>query len=196
MSCSCCQKTKCKKRKKPKCPKPCLCCIDRPTGQPNVTRAEIEAVLARCRTCNGVLSAADLATLVRAYFTPFNTSDTSIYELFISPDFVTRPEIPDLPPGPEGLAIIVEEAHIFLPDFNITIDQLVVCGDTAASRSTITGTAPDGVSFVFAAADFFTFRNCQITDNFALVNELSATEPELLAAALTTSSTRSRRGRF
>lgn len=168
----------------------CSCCIDRPSGLTIATRAEIKDVLARCRACDGALSACDIEVLVRAYFSGFMTGDTSLYQLFLSPDFVTRPEFPGIPRGPEALVIIVQDARAFLPNITFTIEELIICGNKASTRSTVRGTASDGVSFVFATGDFFTFKDCQISENFAFVAELpSSTE-------VTTARASGRRGRF
>lgn len=50
------------------------------------------------------------------------------------------PSAPTLPPGPEGMRIIVEMFLAAFPDFHMTLEDIIAEGDIVAARFTETGT--------------------------------------------------------
>ena len=78
--------------------------------------------------------------LVRAFYEPFNSNDTSIYSQILDESWVDIPMAPGQEPGPGGMTAHIAGFHEAFPDYNVTNEALIVDGDHVAVRSTVTGT--------------------------------------------------------
>ena len=80
--------------------------------------------------------------LARRWFEDFyNAHDPAVADEIVSPDCVTHdPNLPDLPPGPEGSKLTARVFYGAFPDTRITIEDQVAEGDRVATRWTARGT--------------------------------------------------------
>ena len=80
-------------------------------------------------------SAADVEAIVRSFYEPFNTGDTSVYENILAEDWVDTPLGPGQQPGRAGFAPVVTYFRSIFPDLHLTTEEVIVSGDKAAVRS-------------------------------------------------------------
>jgi steroid delta-isomerase-like uncharacterized protein len=78
--------------------------------------------------------------LVRSFYEPFRTGDTSIYREILADDWVDLPLTPGQPQGPAGLPAQIGAFRRAFPDYDVTNEDLVADGDRVAVRNTVTGT--------------------------------------------------------
>jgi len=82
----------------------------------------------------------DLADLVRGFYEPFRTGDTSIYDEVLAQDWIDVPLAPGQQQGPAGMAGQIAAFRHAMPDYNVTHEDLIVQGDKVAVRNTVSGT--------------------------------------------------------
>jgi predicted ester cyclase len=70
----------------------------------------------------------------------FNEAKFDNLSDLLAPNYQIRDAPPGTPPGAEGVKQVVTMFHAGFPDMEITLDEVVVEGDTVASRSTLRGT--------------------------------------------------------
>ena len=127
--------------------------------------------------------------LVRAFYEPFRTGDTSIYQEILADDWVDLPLAHGQEQGPAGVAAHIEAFRRAFPDYDVTNEDLIVSGDRVAVRNTVTGThqgafmgyAPTGRRIAMRTTDMHQVRGGRIVttwhlEDFAgLAAQLSAT---------------------
>ena len=115
-------------------------------------------------------SASDIEAIVRSFYEPFNTGDTSVYETILAEDWVDTPLRPGQQPGRAGFPPVVTYFRSIFPDLQLTTEEVIVSGDKAAVRSTIRGTHEGelfgipgtGQPIEFMAIDIHHLENGQI----------------------------------
>jgi steroid delta-isomerase-like uncharacterized protein len=129
-----------------------------------------------------------VSDLVRAFYEPFRTGDTSIYREILADDWVDLPLAPGQEQGPSGLPAQIEAFRRAFPDYDVTHEDLVVGDDRVAVRNTVTGThqgafmghAATGRRIVIRTMDIHQVRGDRIVttwhlEDFAgLIAQLSA----------------------
>lgn len=129
-----------------------------------------------------------VSDLVRAFYEPFRTGDTSIYREILADDWVDLPLGPGQEQGPAGLPAQVDMFRAAFPDYRVTNEDLVIGGDRVAVRNTVTGThqgafmghPPTGRSIQIRTMDIHQVRGGKIVatwhlEDFAgLMTQLSA----------------------
>jgi steroid delta-isomerase-like uncharacterized protein len=83
---------------------------------------------------------ADVADLVRRFYEPFRTGDTSIYDEILAQDWIDLPLAPGQQQGPAGMAGQIAAFRHAMPDYDVTHEDLIVQGDKVAVRNTVSGT--------------------------------------------------------
>jgi steroid delta-isomerase-like uncharacterized protein len=78
--------------------------------------------------------------LVRAFYEPFRTGDTSIYEEILAEDWIDVPLAPGQEQGQTGMAQQIAAFRQAMPDYEVTHEDLVDGGDRVAVRNTVSGT--------------------------------------------------------
>ena len=82
----------------------------------------------------------DIEAIVRAFYEPFNTGDTSVYDTILAEDWVDIPLGQGQEPGREGFKPIITLFRGIFPDMQITNEDILIDGNRAAVRSTIRAT--------------------------------------------------------
>jgi steroid delta-isomerase-like uncharacterized protein len=77
--------------------------------------------------------------VVRRFYEPFRTGDTSSYHDILAPDWVNHPAELGTPPGPAGAPPVSDYRHV-LPDLVSTTEAMIAEGDLVAVRTTHRGT--------------------------------------------------------
>lgn len=77
--------------------------------------------------------------VVRRFYEPFRTGDTSSYQDILAPEWVNHPAEPGTAPGPAG-APPVGFYRAVLPDLVSTTEAVIAEGDLVAVRTTHRGT--------------------------------------------------------
>jgi steroid delta-isomerase-like uncharacterized protein len=81
-----------------------------------------------------------VSDLVRAFYEPFRTGDTSIYREILADDWADLPLAPGQERGPAGMPGQIEAFRRAFPDYDVTNEDLVIADDRVAVRNTVTGT--------------------------------------------------------
>jgi predicted SnoaL-like aldol condensation-catalyzing enzyme len=81
-------------------------------------------------------------TLVRRFFeTVLSDGDLTALDELIATDYVGHdPNLPPLPPGPEGVSLFALGSRVAFPDQRVTIQDLLAEGDRVAVRFSLEGT--------------------------------------------------------
>lgn len=135
---------------------------------------------------NGLSAAQQRAidTLYRA----FNEHDPGLLDAVLTDDWQDAPLGPGQQPGREGFKPVVAMFGAVFPDVNITILDMLGCGDRVAVRAQITGThsgelfgvAATGKPVLVAIHEFHRFEGERIAqtwhleDWFGMLNQLGA----------------------
>ncbi len=85
-------------------------------------------------------SDAGIVELVRAFYEPFRTGDTTIYSEILAEDWVDIPLAPGQEQGSSGMAAQIAAFRQAMPDYNVTHEDLIVGPDRIAVRNTVSGT--------------------------------------------------------
>ena len=81
-----------------------------------------------------------IADVVRAFYEPFRTGDTSTYDQVLAEDWVDVPLAPGQQQGPAGMAAQIALFRAAIPDYDVQHQDLLVDGDKVAVRNTVSGT--------------------------------------------------------
>ncbi len=82
----------------------------------------------------------DITDLVRAFYEPFRTGDTSIYSQILADDWIDIPLAPGQVQGPSGMAAQIAAFRRAMPAYDVTHEDLIVERDRVAVRNTVSGT--------------------------------------------------------
>lgn len=82
----------------------------------------------------------DITAVVRAFYEPFRTGDTTIYSEILADDWTDIPLAPGQEQGPSGMAAQIAAFRGAMPDYNVTHEDLIVGSDRVAVRNTVSGT--------------------------------------------------------
>ena len=122
---------------------------------------------------NGTAAVADV---VRRFYEPFRTGDTSIYDEVLAPEWIDVPLAPGQQQGPAGMAGQIAAFRHAMPDYNVTHVDLIVQGDKVAVRNTVSGThqgafmghAPTGRRIEMRTMDIHHVRDGRIVTTWHL----------------------------
>ena len=78
--------------------------------------------------------------VVRAFYEPFRTGDTSTYDQVLAEDWVDIPLAPGQQQGPAGMAAQIALFRQAMPDYAVTHEDVIAAGDRVAVRNTVSGT--------------------------------------------------------
>lgn len=78
--------------------------------------------------------------VVRAFYEPFRTGDTSTYDEVLADDWIDLPLGPGQEPGPAGMAGQIALFRHAMPDYTVEHQDIIVQGDRVAVRNTVSGT--------------------------------------------------------
>lgn len=78
--------------------------------------------------------------VVRAFYEPFRTGDTTVYGEILADDWIDIPLAPGQEQGPAGMAAQIAAFRQVMPDYDVRHEDLVVAGDRVAVRNTVSGT--------------------------------------------------------
>ena len=82
----------------------------------------------------------DITTVVRAFYEPFRTGDTSTYAQVLDENWVDIPLAPGQQQGPAGMAAQIALFRHAVPDYQVTHEHLLAAGDKVAVRNTVFAT--------------------------------------------------------
>jgi predicted ester cyclase len=140
------------------------------------------AAAVNARAQEATPAAGDVEAIVRSFYEPFNTGDTSVYDTILAKDWADHPLGQGQLQGREGFKPIIGLFRGIFPNLQITNDDVIVCGDKAAVRSTIRGTQqgnlfgvlpPTGKPVEFMAIDIHRLENGQIAETWHIEDFLS-----------------------
>jgi len=87
-----------------------------------------------------ITTSSDITTVVRAFYEPFRTGDTSVYDQVLAPDWIDIPLAPGQQQGPAGMAAQIALFRSAMPDYDVQHQDLIAAGDKVAVRNTVSGT--------------------------------------------------------
>jgi steroid delta-isomerase-like uncharacterized protein len=111
----------------------------------------------------------------------WNKGEMAVVNEVVAPDYVFRVAAGQEYKGPEGLAQSVKMYRTAMPDFHITIDDILADGDRVACRFTLQGTftnelmgiAPTGKRFALTGAVFVRFKDGKEVEALEFFDQLS-----------------------
>lgn len=114
--------------------------------------------------------------VVRAFYEPFRTGDTSTYDEVLAADWVDLPLAPGQQQGPAGMAAQIALFRHAMPDYSVEHQDIVVQGDRVAVRNTVSGThqgafmghEPTGKRIEMRTMDLHQVRNGRIVATWHL----------------------------
>ncbi len=80
------------------------------------------------------------ADVVRAFYEPFRTGDTTAYDEVLAEDWVDLPLAPGQEQGPAGMAAQIALFRRAMPDYGVEHQDIIVDGDKVAVRNIVSGT--------------------------------------------------------
>jgi steroid delta-isomerase-like uncharacterized protein len=121
----------------------------------------------------------------------WNKGDLAVVNEVVAPDYIFRVAAGQEYKGPEGLAQSVRMYRTAMPDFHITISDILAEGDRVACRFTVQGTftgelmgiAPTGKRFTSTGAVFIRFvggkevEALEFLDQLSMFQQLGVTPP-------------------
>ena len=129
--------------------------------------------------------------VIRRYFEElFTQGQLHVIDELLHPSYVNHSPSPGLPPGRDGLRIVVPALRTAFPDLTYTIEELVIGVDAVATRTTLRGThrgeffglSPTGRSFMVQQMTIERFEgdlivaHYRVTDEASLMRQLTASE--------------------
>ena len=78
--------------------------------------------------------------VVRAFYEPFRSGDTSAYDEVLAADWVDLPLAPGQQQGPAGMKGQIAQFRHAMPDYAVEHQDIIVQGDKVAVRNTVSGT--------------------------------------------------------
>ncbi len=122
------------------------------------------------------------ADLVRQFYIPFNTGETSIYKKILAPNWIDNPLNPGQGPGPDGLAAVVQNFRTTFDNLHIENQDIIVACDKVTVRSvmsgvqkgTFLGIAPTGLPVSFRTVDIHRIQNNLIVETWHLEDIFTA----------------------
>jgi steroid delta-isomerase-like uncharacterized protein len=111
--------------------------------------------------------------IVRRYQEILNANDLDALGDVVADDISMPTSFPGFPPGLEGARAIAAANRQMIPDFTVTIDDLVAEGDLVAAFITITGThtremfgiPPTGKAFKISGMSLFRIDDGKIVEH-------------------------------
>ena len=79
-------------------------------------------------------------TIVRRYQEAYNTNNLDALTEIVSPAFMSHSLAPGLPAGLQGGNLMHQMTMAAMPDYQVSIDDLIAEGDRVVARFTMTGT--------------------------------------------------------
>jgi predicted ester cyclase len=116
------------------------------------------------------------ADIVRAFYEPFRTGDTSVYDHVLSENWLDLPLAPGQQQGPAGMAGQIGLFRHAMPDYNVEHQDIIVQGDKVAVRNIVSGThqgafmghEPTGKRIEMRTMDIHQVRNGKIVTTWHL----------------------------
>lgn len=159
--------------------------MPRSASRRTVVAAALAAPLAASLTNAGAQeatpAAADNGAIARAFYQPFNTGDTSVYDRILAENWADHPLGQGQQPGRAGFAAVIAAYRAVFPDLTVTNEDVLVAGDKVTVRSTARGTQkgpllgipPTGKQVEFMTIDIHRIANGQIAESWHIEDYLS-----------------------
>ncbi len=122
----------------------------------------------------------DKRTVIARYFDElFNAGRLELVDELLHPEYVNHSASPGLPPGREGVRVVVRALREAFPDLCYTIEDTVVGDDAVAVRTTMRGThrgdlfglPPSGRRIEVAQMTIERFRDGKIVAHHRITDE-------------------------
>jgi steroid delta-isomerase-like uncharacterized protein len=91
-------------------------------------------------TTNEHDDATAIEDIVRAFYEPFRTGDTTAYDRVLAEDWTDLPLAPGQQQGPAGMAAQIALFRHAMPDYAVERQDVIIQGDKVAVRNTVSGT--------------------------------------------------------
>lgn len=138
--------------------------------------APIVASFGRTAAQEATPAASDHEAIARAFYVPFFTGDTSIYDQILAEDWVDHPMAAGQVPGRAGMDGVIATFRAVFPDLSGTNEDVLVAGDKVTVRSTVRGTQqgpflgipPTGNQVEFMTIDIHRIENGKIVETWHL----------------------------
>lgn len=122
----------------------------------------------------------DKRTLVARFYDGINAGDLGVIDELIADDFVEHEEFPGISQDKDGVRQFFTIFRTAFPDLHMEAHDVLIDGDLACVRSTMSGTQdadfmgipPSGKRFEATAFDLVRFRDAQVTDHWGVMDAL------------------------
>jgi len=122
----------------------------------------------------------DKQAVITRYFTElFGGGRLELVDELLHPAYVNHSPSPGLPPGRDGVRVVVAALRMAFPDLHYAIEDLVIGPDAVATRTTMRGThlgdlfglAPTGRRIEVGQMTIERFRDGKIVSHHRLTDE-------------------------
>lgn len=125
---------------------------------------------------------ATMEAQVRAFYDPFNGASVDVFDDVLTEDWTEEPAPDDLEPGREPYKANVAGLREMAPDLTISVNEIVIEGDLAVARSTLSathagpmfGVPATGIRFEIMTMDMHRFEGDRIAETWHVEDWLSA----------------------
>lgn len=116
----------------------------------------------------------------RFYTEVLNEGNVEVIDELLAEDFTEHEEFPGMPPGREATKAFVGMMRAGFPDFNATIEDMIVEGDRLVVRARMSGTntgefmgiPPTGNKIDVKAIDIVAMRNGKVTEHWGVTDTM------------------------
>lgn len=122
------------------------------------------------------MSTEENKAIVRSYQAAYNTNNLNNLGEIVSADFLSHSLAPGLPEGLQGGNLMHQMAMAAMPDYKVTIEDVIAEGDRVVARFVVTGThtgteflglAPSGRKINVTGISIFRIADGKIAEHWA-----------------------------
>jgi steroid delta-isomerase-like uncharacterized protein len=122
------------------------------------------------------MSTEENKAIVRRYQEAYNSNNFDALNEIVAPDFISHSLAPGLPPGLQGGNLMHQMTMAAMPDYQVSIDDLIAEEDKVVTRFTMTGThtgadflglSPSGRKINVTGISIFRLANGKIAEHWA-----------------------------
>ena len=128
------------------------------------------------------MATTDLRTVTRRFYDEvFTQGNLDVIDELAHDDFVEHEELPGLPPGKEGLRFFAAAMREAFPDLTVSIEDIIVEDNKAASRVRFSGTQrgeflgipPTDKKIDIQVIDIIAYRDGKATDHWGVTDQMA-----------------------
>ncbi len=122
----------------------------------------------------------DMKGVIARFYDEINAGNLGVIDELVAEDFVEHEEFPGIPPDKEGVRQFFAIFRAAFPDLRMDAHEVLIDGDLACVRSTMSGThdgdfmgmPPSGKRFAVTGFDQVRVREGQVSEHWGLIDAM------------------------